>query len=59
MSNLKGKRLFSWSVITNAAEAPTLIQLEKLGCLHLLDAVIGCDSGFEPQAIWGYNFRFL
>ena len=48
MSDLKEKGYFL-SVITNAAEAPTLIQLEKLGCLHLLDAVIGCDSGFNPK----------
>lgn len=37
------------AVITNAAEAPTLVQLEKLGCLHLFDKVIGCDSGFTPK----------
>ena len=36
-------------VITNAAEAPTLIQLEKLGCLDLFDKVIGCDSGYDPK----------
>tara|TARA_B110000003_G_scaffold222608_1_gene222818 strand:+ start:1545 stop:2234 length:690 start_codon:yes stop_codon:yes gene_type:complete len=48
MSNLKKKGYFL-SVITNAAEAPTLIQLEKLGCLNLFDEVIGCDSGFKSK----------
>ncbi|MDC0604885.1 HAD-IA family hydrolase, partial [Amylibacter sp.] len=48
MSDLKKKGYFL-SVITNAAEAPTLIQLEKLSCLHLFDEVIGCDSGFKPK----------
>ena len=48
MTDLKKKGYFL-SVITNAAEAPTLIQLEKLSCLHLFDEVIGCDSGLKPK----------
>ncbi len=40
---------FALGVVTNAAEAPTLVQLEKLGCLDLFDMVIGCDSGFTPK----------
>lgn len=40
---------FALGVVTNAAEAPTLVQLEKLKCLELFDMVIGCDSGFTPK----------
>jgi phosphoglycolate phosphatase len=40
---------FALGVVTNAAEAPTLVQLEKLKCLDLFDMVIGCDSGFTPK----------
>jgi phosphoglycolate phosphatase len=40
---------FALGVVTNAAEAPTLVQLEKLNCLDLFDMVIGCDSGFTPK----------
>jgi phosphoglycolate phosphatase len=36
-------------VVTNAAEAPTLVQLQKLKCLELFDMVIGCDSGYVPK----------
>jgi len=45
-------------VITNAAEAPTLIQLEKLGCLDLFDKVIGCDSGYDPKPSGGSILGF-
>lgn len=48
MSDLKQKGYFL-GVITNAAEAPTIVQLKKLGCLHLFDKVIGCDSGYEAK----------
>ena len=40
---------FALGVVTNAAEAPTLVQLEKLNCLNVFDMVIGCDSGFTPK----------
>ena len=40
---------FALGVVTNAAEAPTLVQLEKMKCLDLFDMVIGCDSGFTPK----------
>ena len=48
MSDLKRKGYFL-GVITNAAEASTIVQLKKLGCLHLFDKVIGCDSGYEAK----------
>jgi len=48
LSKLRAQGYFL-GVITNAAEAPTLIQLERLGCLDLFDKVIGCDSGYEPK----------
>jgi phosphoglycolate phosphatase len=40
---------FALGVVTNAAETPTLVQLQKLKCLELFDMVIGCDSGFVPK----------
>ena len=36
-------------VVTNAAYAPTIVQLEKLNILEHFDMVIGCDSGFTPK----------
>lgn len=36
-------------VVTNDCEMPARAHLSAAGVLHLLDTVIGCDSGFAPK----------
>jgi len=43
------KKKLQLGVVTNASEASTLVQLDKLNCLDLFEQVIGCDSGFVPK----------
>jgi len=48
MQGFKSKGI-KLGVVTNASEASTLVQLQKLRCLDVFDKVIGCDSGFTPK----------